>query len=222
MPFGLKNAPSTFMRLMNEVLGDFLDDFVVVYLDDILIFSQNEEEHALHVRKVLERLSEHKLYAKRSKCAFFQQEIEFLGHIVSGDGLRMADDKVQAVLEWPVPACVTHVRSFLGLANFYRSFVRQFGHLAAPLTELTKKDNPFCWLKPQQEAFDALKNALVNAPVLALHDPTLDNLIYTDASDFAYGAVLMQKKDGTLNPVGFFDRERPVSFILTLKKKMFF
>ena len=216
MPFGLKNAPSTFMRLMNEVLKDFLDDFVVVYLDDILIFSKNEEEHELHLRKVLQRLKQHKLYAKLSKCEFFKSEVEFLGHMVSGDGLRMADDKVAAILDWPAPKTVTHVRSFLGLANFYRAFVRKFGHIAAPLTELTKKDNPFSWSKPQEDAFNCLKKALVNAPVLAIHDPTLDNHIYTDASDYAYGAVLMQKQNGKLCPIGFDDSNEklhPISFL---------
>jgi Reverse transcriptase (RNA-dependent DNA polymerase)/RNase H-like domain found in reverse transcriptase/Integrase zinc binding domain/Integrase core domain/Retroviral aspartyl protease len=214
MPFGLKNAPSTFMRLMNEVLADFLDEFVVVYLDDILIFSRNEAEHESHLRKVLERLRKHGLYAKLSKCEFFKQEVEFLGHMVSGAGLRMTDDKVEAILDWPAPKTVTHVRSFLGLANFYRAFVRKFGHLAAPLTELTKKDNPFSWLKPQQDAFAALKKALVTAPVLALHDPTLDNHIYTDASDYAYGAIFMQKQNGTMCPVGFVsDKLRPIGFL---------
>lgn len=182
MPFGLKNAPATFMRLMNDVLKDYVDVFVVVYLDDILIFSKNDEEHANHVRMVLQRLREHKLYAKMSKCAFFQSEIEFLGHVVGASGIAMSDDKVKAILDWPEPRTVTHVRAFLGLANYYRTFIRNFGHFAAPLTDLTKKDQTFHWGELEQSAFDALKNAVTTAPVLALHDHTKDNYLYTDAS----------------------------------------
>jgi len=203
MPFGLKNAPATFMRLMNDVLKDFLDEFVVVYLDDILIFSKNEEEHENHVRMVLQRLREHKLYAKLSKCAFFQTEMEFLGHTLSAAGIAMTDDKVKAILEWPQPRSVTHVRSFLGLVNYYRSFIYKCGHISAPLSDLTKKEQSFHWGELQQNAFDALKLAVTSAPVLALHDHTKDNYIYTDASALAFGAVLMQKYDKKFRPVCF-------------------
>ena len=203
MPFGLKNAPATFMRLMNNVLKDFIDVFVVVYLDDILIFSKNEKDHEGHLRRVLMKLREHKLFAKRSKCAFFKEEIEFLGHVVSAAGVSMEEEKVQAILEWPLPTTVTQVRAFLGLANYYRSFVYRFGHFAAPLTDLTKKDQAFHWGEQHQSSFEALKTAVTTAPVLALHDHTKDNYLYTDASDLAYGAVLMQKYDGKLRPVCF-------------------
>jgi hypothetical protein len=203
MPFGLKNAPATFMRLMNDVLRDYVDKFVVVYLDDILIFSKNEEEHENHLRMVLLRLREHKLFAKLSKCAFFKEEIEFLGHVLSAEGISMEEDKVQAILEWPQPQTVTHVRAFLGLANYYRAFVKNFGHLTAPLTDLTKKDQDFLWAELHQKSFDALKAAVTSAPVLAVHDHKKDNYVYTDASDLAYGAVLMQKYDGKLRPVCF-------------------
>ena len=132
LPFGLTNAPATFMHLMHTTFRDFLDKFVLVFLDDILIFSRTREEHERHVRAVLERLRLEKLYAKESKCELVRAEVEFLGHMVGRDGVRMMVDKVQAIKDWPVPTRVTEVRSFLGLAGYYRSFIRDFSQLAAP------------------------------------------------------------------------------------------
>ena len=203
MPFGLTNAPATFVRMMNEVFSDFLDIFVVIYMDDILVFSKDQAEHDRHLRLVLQRLREHKLYAKRSKCSLFQDHLEFLGHVVSAEGISMETDKVQAILDWPTPRTVTDVRSFLGLANYYRRFVQRYAQVAAPLTDLTKKDHPFKWDELQESAFNRLKAALTTAPVLKIHDPMLPNVVYTDASDDAFGAVLMQDFGSGLQPVAF-------------------
>ena len=139
LPFGLTNAPATFMSFMHDVLRPYLDEFVVVFLDDILIFSKNEAEHLAHLKLVLQKLREHHLFAKLSKCAFCLQEVEFLGHIVTKDGIRMDEGKIAAVRDWPTPACVRDVRSFHGLVNYYRKFIRDFSRLSAPLTDLTKE-----------------------------------------------------------------------------------
>ena len=138
LPFGLTNAPATFMHLMNETFRAQLDDSVIVFLDDILIYSKTLEDHERHVRVVLDILRREKLYAKESKCELFQTEVEFLGHFVGRDGIRMMENKVKGVQEWPTPTKATHVRSFLGTAGYYRRFIKDFSSIAAPLTELTK------------------------------------------------------------------------------------
>jgi hypothetical protein len=207
LPMGLTNAPATFMHLMNHTFRDYLDRFVLVFLDDILIFSRTLEEHERHVRLVLQRLADMKLYAKRSKCEFFQHEVEFLGHRVGQDGLKVMHEKVLAVEQWPTPSNVADVRAFLGLTGFYRKFVRDFSRVAAPLSELTKDDVKFTWAAPQQLAFDALKASLRSAPVLLLPDPTLPFVIHSDASDFAIGAVLQQDQGRGLQPVAFLSKK---------------
>ena len=140
MPFGLTNAPATFMRLMQDVFSDYINKFMVVYLDDILIYSQSAAEHAKHVELVLQRLKEKQLFAKLSKCSFFQEEVEFCGLVVSNKGVSMAEDKVHAITDWPIPRSTTAVRSFLGLTGFYRQFIKDYSQIALPMTELTKKD----------------------------------------------------------------------------------
>lgn len=207
LPFGLTNAPATFMQLMNDVFRAHLDSFVVVYLDDILVYSRNEQEHAEHLRTVLAILREHKLQAQASKCSFFQREVDFLGYVVSADGLKMDSHKVAAVRNWPTPTSVTEVRSFLGLANFYRKFVANAAAISARLTDLTRKDQVFRWGEPQQRAFDALKLAITSAPVLQLPDPDKPFVLETDASDFAMGAVLSQDQGNGLRPVAFESRK---------------
>ena len=203
MPFGLNNAPATFMRLMNSIFQDYLDEFVVIYLDDILIFSKDEDEHERHLKLVLDRLRQHQLFAKLSKCLFFQPEVEFLGHMVSKDGLIICDDKVKAILDWPAPRNLTDVRSFTGLASSYRNFIRGYAPVATPLSDLTRKEVGFHWGPQQESAFSELKKTLTTAPVLRVHDPTKPNIVYTDASDLAAGAVLMQQHGEDLYPVAF-------------------
>ncbi|KAJ9529550.1 hypothetical protein QJQ45_013935, partial [Haematococcus lacustris] len=197
LPFGLCNAPATFQRLMNDIFRKELDDCVIVYLDDILIFSRNQQEHAQHLRRVLDLLQEHKLYAKLSKCEFGLDKTEFLGHIISSAGIACDPAKVAAVETWPVPTTVHDVRSFLGLANFYRRFIKNFSDIAAPLTALTQADGhdkqgKVTWTSTQQSAFDALKHALTTAPVLIAPDPTQPYTLRCDASGIGIGAVLTQ------------------------------
>ena len=158
LPFGLTNAPGTFMHLMHETFRQFLDTFVLVFLDDILVFSKTLEEHERHVRQVLEVLRKQKLYAKESKCELVKTEVEFLGHTVGRRGLSMMDEKVKAISEWPTPQNVSEVRSFLGTAGYYRQFIKGFSGLAAPLTALTKDDAKFEWGTEQQGAFASLRD----------------------------------------------------------------
>ena len=205
MPFGLCNAPATFQRMMNDILREHLDSFVIVYLDDILIYSKTKEEHAAHLRQVLTLLRQNQLYAKASKCEFGMPKTEFLGHIVSADGIATDPKKIKAVQEWPTPTSATELRSFIGLANYYRRFVNKFSHIAAPLTELLGKDKwqPDSWGPPQEEAFTKLKEALVTAPVLQAPDFSQPFKVTTDASDYAIGAVLSQVSGRSDAPVAF-------------------
>ena len=208
LPFGLTNAPGTFMHLMHETFREFLDDFVLVFLDDILIFSKTLEEHERHVRRVLQVLQNDKLYAKESKCELFKTEVEFLGHLVGRDGVKMMEDKVQAISAWPTPQNVTDVRAFLGTAGYYRKFIQGFSAIASPLNHLTKDEVKFEWKAEQQTAFEALKEAVKNGPVLALPDPNLPFVVHTDASGFAVGAVLSQKQeDGQIRPIAFLSKK---------------
>ena len=207
LPMGLCNAPGTFMQLMNETFADMLDKSVLCFLDDILIYSRTEEEHVQHVRAVLRRLKERKLYGKLSKCEFMQREVEFLGHRIGADGLRMAPDKVGAVREWPRPTSVTEVRSFLGLANFYRRFVKGYSRIALPLTELTKDNVTFTWGSEHQAAFDELKATLCSAPVLIIPDQTKQFLLNCDACKYAVGAVLQQDLGNGPQPVAYFSHK---------------
>ena len=207
LPFGLTNAPGTFMHLMHETFRPFLDDFVLVFLDDILIYSKTLEEHTTHVRQVLESLRKAKLYAKASKCEFFKTEVEFLGHFVGRDGVRMMEDKIQAVADWPEPKNVRDVRAFLGTAGYYRKFIKNFSKIAAPLNELTKESVKFEWSPLHTAGFLSLKAAMQSAPVLALPDPKLPYVIHTDASGFATGAVLMQDQGRGLQPIAYLSKK---------------
>jgi len=207
MPFGLTNAPAVFQHLMNDVFREFLDDFVVCYLDDILVFSQNEEEHINHVRLVLEKLRTAGLYAKLEKCVFHQPQVEFLGYIISGEGLSMDPQKIRTVIEWKKSATIRDVQCFLGFANFYRIFIQNYSKIAAPLTRLTCK-NKLEWNAEADQAFETLKKAFTTAPILTHPDFQKPFFLETDASDFALGAVLSQPdKDGHLHPVAFHSRK---------------
>jgi len=169
MSFGLTNAPATFCTLVNDIFREWLDDFVVVYIDDILIYSGSLEEHAEHLQKVFPRLRENKLYAKLEKCKFEVTEVDFLGHRITQEGSKMDDHKVKAILDWELPKLVPALRSFLGLASYYRKFIKNFVKMAAPLTNLFKKSaGTYEWDGACDEAFETLKGILVKAPVLKL------------------------------------------------------
>ena len=193
MPFGLTNAPATFMTLMDSVLKPYLGKFVVVFLDDILIYSRTDEEHVDHLRKVFELLRANKLYAKESKCDFFAQKIHYLGHIISSDGIKMEPSKIEAIMNWPPPTNLKEIQVFLGLAGFYRKFVKDYAKVAVPLTnQLKAKGRDFNWGEDQQRSFDKLKLAIATAPILSVVDPHKPFVVETDASGTAVGAVLLQ------------------------------
>ncbi|WVZ80919.1 hypothetical protein U9M48_028353, partial [Paspalum notatum var. saurae] len=193
MSFGLTNAPAYFMNLMNKVFMEYLDKFVVVFVDDILIYSKTEEEHEEHLRLVLQKLRDHKLYAKLSKCEFWLDQVPFLGHIVSKGGIMVDPSKISSVMDWKVPEVVKEVRGFLGLAGYYRRFIESFSSIAKPMTSLLEKGVPFNWTKERQAAFDELKKRLTTAPVLTLPDLTKSFTVYCDASKEGLGCVLMQE-----------------------------
>lgn len=208
MPFGLTNAPAIFQHLMNDIFREYLDVFVVIYLDDILIFSANQEDHDRHVKLVLEKLRCSGLYAKLEKCEFNQKQVEFLGYLVSADGIKMDPRKVDAILNWDRPSSPKDVQCFLGFANFYRHFIHNFSQLATPLQKLTHKDVKFEWSEKVQQAFTTLKEAFTSAPILTYADPEQPYILETDASDYALGAILSQTaKDGLLHPVAFYSRK---------------
>ncbi|GJX47422.1 putative reverse transcriptase domain-containing protein [Tanacetum coccineum] len=193
MPFGLTNAPAIFMDLMNRVCKPYLDKFVIVFIDDILIYSKSEEEHEVHLKTILDLLKKEKLYAKFSKCEFWLQEVQFLGHVVNRDGIHVDPSKVESVKNWKTPESSTEIRSFLGLAGYYRRFIENFSKIAKPLTLLTQKNKTYVWGDKQDEAFRILKEKLCNAPVLALPDGPDDFVVYCDASKQGFGCVLMQR-----------------------------
>ncbi|GAU38281.1 hypothetical protein TSUD_119620 [Trifolium subterraneum] len=193
MPFGVSNAPGVFMEYMNRIFHPYLDKFVVVFIDDILVYSKSEKEHAEHLRIVLQTLKDKKLYAKLSKCEFWLKEVSFLGHVISNKGIAVDPSKVSAVLQWEAPKSVTEVRSFLGLAGYYRRFIEGFSRIALPLTQLTRKGQPYIWNKTCEENFQELKQKLTSAPVLTLPDSNDSFVVYCDASKMGLGGVLMQK-----------------------------
>ncbi|KAL0536965.1 hypothetical protein IC582_025928 [Cucumis melo] len=193
MSFGLTNAPTVFMDLMNRVFREFLDTFVIVFIDDILIYSKTEAEHEEHLRIVLHTLRDNKLYAKFSKCEFWLKQVSFLGHVVSKAGVSVDLAKIEAVTGWTRPSTVSEVRSLLGLAGYYRRFVENFSRIATPLTQLTRKGAPFVWRKACEDSFQNLKQKLVTAPVLTVPDGSCSFLIYSDASKKGLGCVLMQQ-----------------------------
>jgi hypothetical protein len=190
MSFGLTNAPAYFMYLMNSVFMQELDKFVVVFIDDILIYSKNSEEHAKHLHVILQRLRDHHLYAKFSKCEFWLDTVKFLGHTISGNGISVDPSKVQEVMDWKPPTSVHQIRSFLGLAGYYRRFISDFSKIAKPMTELLKKGVKFLWDPKCEEAFHTLRDHLMTAPDLAQPYVSKPFDIYCDASGTGLGCYL--------------------------------
>ncbi|KAK8918703.1 hypothetical protein KSP39_PZI020995 [Platanthera zijinensis] len=202
MPFGLSNAPSTFMRLMTQVLKPYLGTFVVVYFDDILIYSKSEAEHLEHLRSVLTTLQTHKLYANCKKCSFRADELIFLGFVVSSKGIHVDEEKVRAIQSWPTPKTVSEVRSFHGLATFYRRFFRHFSNIMAPITECMKRGQ-FQWSEEAAKSFALIKEKISSTPILILPDFEKPFELETDASLVGIGGVLLQDK----HPVAFFSEK---------------
>jgi transposase InsO family protein len=208
VPFGLTNAPAAFSNMMLRVFDPALDKYVVVYLDDILIYSKTKEEHLQHIRSVLGLLRTNGLYAKLSKCSFMQEQTDFLGHVISKDGVHTSAGLVRAIKEWPQPRKQKDVQQFIGLAQFYQQYIAGFADIALPLTALLGEGRLFVWDDDTAKAFLALKEAISSAPVLRIFDPAWPTTVETDASSFAVGAVLFQTDEhGVSRPVAFTSRK---------------
>ena len=202
MPFGLSNAPSTFMRLMNDVLRAFAGKILVVYFDDILVYSQSLDEHRQHLRAVCAKLQQERLFANLAKCSFLNKTVAFLGFLILPAGISVDPVKTSAIHNWPAPKTIFDIRSFHGLAQFYRRFVRNFSSIAAPLTELFRH-NQFAWNSDAERAFQQLKTVLVTAPILHLPDFNKLFNVAADASGVGIGAVLSQDA----HPVSYFSEK---------------
>ncbi|GJX41103.1 putative reverse transcriptase domain-containing protein [Tanacetum coccineum] len=198
MPFGLTNAPAVFMDLMNRVCKPYLDKFVIVFIDDILIYSKNKQEHEEHLKQILELLKKEELYAKFSKCEFWISKVLFLGHmighVIDSEGIHVDPAKIESIKDWTSPKSPTEIRQFLGLAGYYRRFIEGFSKIAKPMTKLTQKKIKFEWGDKQEAAFQLLKQKLCSAPILALPEGSEDFIAYCDASKKGLGAVLMQRE----------------------------
>ena len=206
MFFGLTNSPATFQNLMNDILHDLvMAGKVLVYLDDIPIFTKTLEEHRQIVARVLQVLCQHRLYLKLEKCEFERTEIEYLGLIISEGEVRMDPVKVQGILQSPTPTCKRDLQSFLGFVNFYRCFIRGFGNIAKPLNALTG-NAPWSWSRDQQQAFDTLKTAVTSAPILAIPTDSDPYCVEADSSGHTLGAILSQCQTGTWCPIAFLSK----------------
>ncbi|GKA83739.1 putative reverse transcriptase domain-containing protein [Tanacetum coccineum] len=194
MPFGLTNAPAVFMDLMNRVCKPYLDKFVIVFIDDILIYSKNKKEHEEHLKLILELLKKEELYAKFSKCEFWIPKVQFLGHVIDSEGIHVDPAKIESIKDWTSPKSPTEIRQFLGLAGYYRRFIEGFSKIAKPMTKLTQKKIQFVWGDKQEAAFQLLKQKLCSAPILALPEGSEDFIAYCDASKKGLGTVLMQRE----------------------------
>jgi hypothetical protein len=193
MPFGLTNAPAYFMKLMNKVFMEYLDRFIVVFIDDILIYSKSDSDHEEHLRLVLKKLRDNQLYAKYSKCEFWIDKVSFLGHIISNGGITVDPAKVKGIVAWSIPTTVTEIRSFLGLAGYYRRFIEGFSKIAKPMTSLLEKGREYKWDEKCQDSFDQLRKRLMSPLVLVMPDLQKGFDIYCDACGQGLGCVLMQE-----------------------------
>ncbi|GKA59605.1 reverse transcriptase domain-containing protein [Tanacetum coccineum] len=194
MPFGLTNAPAVFMDLMNRVCKPYLDKFVIVFIDDILIYSKNKQEHEEHLKIILELLKKEELYAKFSKCEFWIPKVQFLGHVIDSEGIHVDPAKIESIKDWTSPKSPTEIRQFLGLAGYYRRFIEGFSKIAKPMTKLTQKKVKFVWGDKQEAAFQLLKQKLCSAPILTLPEGSEDFIAYCDTSKKGLGAVLIQRE----------------------------
>jgi hypothetical protein len=206
MPFGLCNAPATFQCVMNEVLTPCLRKSVLVFMDDILVYSTSIAEHVQHLTEVLTILRQHQLYVKENKCSFACSSLEYLGHIISAEGVATDPKKTEAMVKWPLPNSITDLRGFLGLTGYYRKFVKNYAIIARPLTNLLKK-KAFIWSDSATIAFQALKEAMQTTPVLQLPNFEKQFIVETDACDLGIGAVLMQDQ----HPIAFLSKPLAVS-----------
>jgi hypothetical protein len=193
MPFSATNSPAVFMDYMNRIFQPYLDQFVIIFIDDILVYCKNPHDHAQHLRIVLDIHREKQLYAKFSKCEFWLSEVKFLGHVIYQGGVAVDQSKVEAVQNWTRPKNVSKIRSFLGLVGYYRRFIMKFSQIALPLTRLTRKDVPFVWDEECEKSFRTLKKKLTQAPVLTIPDPEKKYIMFCDASSKGLGGVLMQE-----------------------------
>ena len=203
MPFELANAPATFQNMMKEIFRDMIDLGVIICLDDILIYSENVQDHAALVKRVLEHLQEQQLAIAPDKCEWHRSRVNFLGYIISPDGVAMDQEKIRTVVVWEALDSVKGVQSFLGFANFYQQFIEDYSKLTRPLTDLTKQSEKFSWSDECGHAFEELTQHFTSALILRHYDPELPCIIECDASDFAIGAVLSQEFEGRLHPVAF-------------------
>ncbi|MBW0543243.1 hypothetical protein O181_082958 [Austropuccinia psidii MF-1] len=207
MPFGLTNAPASFPNLVNNIFYDLNSIYVVVYLDDIMVFSKSEEEHVTHMSTVLSRLRANNLFAKVSKFLFHVSSVEYLGYVVSSEGLKMDQEKVQKILNWPPPRNLKALQSFLGFANFYCCFIKNYSKQISSLTSFFRKDSHFPLNEEALRQFHQLKEAFTIPPILSHFDPSLPTIVETDASDYSLGAVLSQVCDSGKHPIAFDSRK---------------
>ncbi|KAF8747087.1 hypothetical protein RHS02_00394, partial [Rhizoctonia solani] len=207
MPFGLTNAPAAFQHFMNDLFRDLIDVTVVIYLDDILIFSEKPEDHPTHVREVLSQLMKNQLFCKLSKCHFHVTTVDYLGIVISPAGFLMDQKKIKAVTSWPTPKTVKQVQAFLGFVNYLRRFIPNFSLVARPLHNLTKKESPWSWGTTEEVAFQELKALVTRSPVLIHSNPKLPYYLETDASGVAMGAILSQQgPDNRLHPIAYMSK----------------
>ncbi|GJZ41742.1 putative reverse transcriptase domain-containing protein [Tanacetum coccineum] len=199
MPFGLTNAPAVFMDLMNRVCKPYLDKFIIVFIDDILIYSKNKQEHEEHLKLILELLKKEELYAKFSKCEFWIPKVQFLGHVIDSQGIHVDPAKIESIKDWASPKSPTEIRQFLGLAGYYRRFIEGFSKIAKPMTKLTQKKVKFEWGDKQETAFKLLKQKLCSAPILALPEGSEDFIVYYDASIKGFGRCVDAKREELLS-----------------------